>query len=91
MVRNMSGPLRPGASCGVVSTVKITEETLNAINSAASDRSKLGERPEQAPGVRATEERTMTLARKGSRGILVDGIGYSWKVRHRPTDSQGLG
>ena len=33
----------------------------------------------------------MTLARKGSRGILVDGIGYSWKVRHRPTDSQGLG
>jgi hypothetical protein len=33
----------------------------------------------------------MTLARKGSRNILVDGVGYRWKVRHRPTYSQGLG
>jgi hypothetical protein len=33
----------------------------------------------------------MTLARKGSRTIVVDGITYRWKVRHRPTYPQGLG
>jgi len=38
MVRNMSNPLRPVASCGVVPTVKITDETLNAFNSAATGR-----------------------------------------------------
>ncbi|MCR6486611.1 hypothetical protein M8542_27660 [Amycolatopsis sp. OK19-0408] len=33
----------------------------------------------------------MTLARKGSRLITVDGAGYRWSVRPKPTYSQGLG
>lgn len=33
----------------------------------------------------------MTLARKGSRLITVDGTGYRWTVRPKPTYSQGLG
>ncbi len=33
----------------------------------------------------------MTLARKGSRRIVVDGVEYRWKVRGRPTYCQGLG
>ncbi|GAA0575421.1 hypothetical protein GCM10009546_42510 [Actinomadura livida] len=33
----------------------------------------------------------MTLAKKGSRHIVLDGSTYRWKVRGRPTYSQGLG
>ncbi|WIY03286.1 hypothetical protein QRX60_05335 [Amycolatopsis mongoliensis] len=33
----------------------------------------------------------MTLARKGSRHITVDGTDYRWTVRPQPTYSQGLG
>jgi hypothetical protein len=33
----------------------------------------------------------MTLARKGTRSIVVDGTGYRWKVRNRPTYNQGAG
>jgi len=32
----------------------------------------------------------MTIARKGSRPIKVDGVTYRWSVRPRPTYSQGL-
>lgn len=32
----------------------------------------------------------MTIPRKGSRPIVVDGIEYRWRVRHRPTHSQGV-
>ncbi|MDR3083830.1 MAG: hypothetical protein LBV60_23430 [Streptomyces sp.] len=32
----------------------------------------------------------MALVKKGSRRILVDGITYRWRVRGRPTYSQGL-
>ncbi|MCE9553692.1 MAG: hypothetical protein K8T91_10020 [Planctomycetes bacterium] len=30
----------------------------------------------------------MTIPRKGSRRIVVDGTEYRWRVRHRPTYSQ---
>ncbi|MEU8636747.1 hypothetical protein AB0C38_31635 [Amycolatopsis sp. NPDC048633] len=33
----------------------------------------------------------MTLARKGSRLITVDGTDYRWTVRPKPTYTQGLG
>ena len=33
----------------------------------------------------------MAIPRKGSRLITVDGAVYRWKVRHKPTYSQGLG
>ncbi|MGW5722306.1 hypothetical protein ACWEVP_39460 [Amycolatopsis sp. NPDC003865] len=33
----------------------------------------------------------MTLSRKGSRLITVDGAEYRWTVRRKPTYSQGLG
>lgn len=33
----------------------------------------------------------MTLASKGTRPITVDGVPYRWKVRRRPTYSQGIG
>ncbi len=32
----------------------------------------------------------MALARRGSRPITVDGRGYRWRVRSKPTYSQGL-
>ncbi|MDE3725055.1 hypothetical protein PWG71_27045 [Nocardiopsis sp. N85] len=32
----------------------------------------------------------MALVRKGSRHIIVDGITYRWRVRHRPTYAQAL-
>ena len=32
----------------------------------------------------------MTIARKGSRPIIVDGVAYRWSVRPRPSYSQGL-
>ncbi|MEU3930624.1 hypothetical protein AB0E85_00970 [Streptomyces sp. NPDC029044] len=32
----------------------------------------------------------MSLARKGSRRIVVDGTAYRWRLRGRPTYSQGL-
>lgn len=32
----------------------------------------------------------MTIARKGRRPIIVDGISCRWSVRSRPTYSQGL-
>ncbi|MEU4609338.1 hypothetical protein [Streptomyces umbrinus] len=32
----------------------------------------------------------MTLVRKGSRRIVVDGTAYRWRLRGRPTYSQGL-
>ncbi|WP_119728837.1 hypothetical protein [Thermomonospora amylolytica] len=33
----------------------------------------------------------MTLARKGTRRIVVDGVEFRWKVRHKPTYDQGIG
>ena len=33
----------------------------------------------------------MTLARKGTRPITVDDVPYRWKVRRRPSYSQGIG
>ena len=33
----------------------------------------------------------MALVKKGSRLITVDGVGYRWRVRGRPTYSQGIG
>ena len=33
----------------------------------------------------------MTIARKGTRRIIVGGVAFCWKVRGRPTYSQGLG
>ena len=33
----------------------------------------------------------MTIPRKGSRLITVEGVAYRWSVRPRPTYSQGLG
>lgn len=33
----------------------------------------------------------MTLARKGSRQIVVDGATYRWRIRHKPSYSQGNG
>src|SRR5262245_11353517 len=33
----------------------------------------------------------MTLARKGARRIVVDGVAFSWTVRRRPTYSQANG
>ncbi|WP_078869061.1 hypothetical protein [Streptomyces sp. NRRL B-1347] len=32
----------------------------------------------------------MTLGRKGARRIMVDGTAYRWRLRHRPTYSQGV-
>ncbi|MFV2195562.1 hypothetical protein [Nocardiopsis sp. LOL_012] len=32
----------------------------------------------------------MSLVRKGSRHITVDGTGYRWRVRRRPTYAQAL-
>ena len=32
----------------------------------------------------------MALVRKGSRQIVVDGTAYRWRLRGRPTYSQGL-
>ena len=32
----------------------------------------------------------MTLAAKGSRRIVVDGVAYRWRLRHKPTYAQGL-
>lgn len=32
----------------------------------------------------------MTIARKGSRPVNVDGVAYRWSVRPRPSYSQGL-
>jgi hypothetical protein len=33
----------------------------------------------------------MTLAKKGSRRIVVDGRAFRWKIRARPTYTQALG
>lgn len=33
----------------------------------------------------------MALVKKGSRRIVVDGVTYRWRVRHKPTYSQGNG
>jgi hypothetical protein len=33
----------------------------------------------------------VTLAKRHSRQITVDGVLFRWKVRHRPTYAQGLG
>lgn len=33
----------------------------------------------------------MTLATKGTRRIVVDGVGYRWNLRGRPTYCQALG
>jgi hypothetical protein len=33
----------------------------------------------------------MTIPRKGSRRLTVDGVPYRWSVRPRPTYSQGIG
>ncbi|MBK1788061.1 hypothetical protein JHE00_27335 [Prauserella sp. ASG 168] len=33
----------------------------------------------------------MALARKGSRRIVVDGDTYRWRIRHKPSYSQGNG
>lgn len=33
----------------------------------------------------------MAVLKKGSRGIVVDGARYRWRVRHRPTYTQGIG
>jgi hypothetical protein len=33
----------------------------------------------------------MTIARKGSRPLVVDGVAYRWSVRSRPTYDQALG
>jgi hypothetical protein len=33
----------------------------------------------------------MTLSRKGSRRITVDGVVYRWRLRGKPTYSQGMG
>lgn len=33
----------------------------------------------------------VTLARKGTRRIVVDGVEFRWKVRHKPTYDQGIG
>ncbi|GAA3746928.1 hypothetical protein HDA32_001449 [Spinactinospora alkalitolerans] len=33
----------------------------------------------------------MALPQKGSRIITVDGVAYRWRVRSRPTYSQGIG
>nr|WP_079034066.1 MULTISPECIES: hypothetical protein [unclassified Streptomyces] len=33
----------------------------------------------------------MALVRKGSRRIVIDGTAYRWRLRGRPTYSQGLG
>ncbi|GGT31803.1 hypothetical protein [Streptomyces purpureus] len=33
----------------------------------------------------------MALARKKSRTVVVDGVTYRWRVRRRPTYSQGMG
>ena len=33
----------------------------------------------------------MTLTRKGSRRITIDGTDYRWTVRRKPTYTQGLG
>ena len=32
----------------------------------------------------------VTLGKKGSRPIAVDGVAYRWRLRRRPTYSQGL-
>ena len=32
----------------------------------------------------------MTLAKKGSRRIVVDGVEFRWRVRRRPTYDQGM-
>ncbi|OLT28724.1 hypothetical protein BJF83_14685 [Nocardiopsis sp. CNR-923] len=32
----------------------------------------------------------MALVRKGSRHITVDGTDYRWRVRHKPTYTQGI-
>ncbi|KAI9134689.1 hypothetical protein [Acaryochloris sp. CCMEE 5410] len=32
----------------------------------------------------------MTLAKKGSRKIVVDGVAYRWSIRHKPTYPQAL-
>lgn len=31
----------------------------------------------------------MALVKKGSRRIVVDGVTYRWRIRHKPTYSQG--
>ena len=33
----------------------------------------------------------MAIVKKGSRAIIVDGVRYRWRARHRPTYSQGVG
>ena len=33
----------------------------------------------------------MALVKKGSRRIVVDGVTYRWRVRHKPTYCQGNG
>ncbi|MEU8280290.1 hypothetical protein ACFYOK_20680 [Microbispora bryophytorum] len=33
----------------------------------------------------------MTIPRKGSRPITVDGVAYRWRIRHKPTYHQGNG
>jgi hypothetical protein len=33
----------------------------------------------------------MAIPKKGSRGIQVDGAGYRWRVRRKPTYSQSIG
>ncbi|WP_455362085.1 hypothetical protein [Streptomyces sp. SYSU K21746] len=32
----------------------------------------------------------MTLNKKGSRGITVDGVAYRWRIRRKPSYMQGL-
>ena len=32
----------------------------------------------------------MALPRKGSRTVVIDGVNYRWRVRHRPSFTQGI-
>ncbi|MEV0192195.1 hypothetical protein AB0I39_27105 [Kitasatospora purpeofusca] len=38
-----------------------------------------------------SKEQMMALVKKGSRRIVVDGVTYRWRVRHKPTYCQGNG
>jgi hypothetical protein len=37
------------------------------------------------------KEQMVALARKGSRQIVVDGVTYRWRIRRKPSYSQGNG
>jgi hypothetical protein len=40
---------------------------------------------------RQSKEQTVALVKKGSRRIVVDGVTYRWRVRHKPTYCQSNG